>query len=44
MHSALVRGGSDNITCALVHLAQPEMDRRETNDHDDTVPVFQYRN
>ncbi|PSU34411.1 PP2C family protein-serine/threonine phosphatase [Photobacterium lutimaris] len=43
MHSALVKGGSDNITCALVQLTRSEMDYQGAVCSDDTVPVFHKR-
>ncbi|WP_246615024.1 PP2C family protein-serine/threonine phosphatase [Agarivorans litoreus] len=39
MHSALVKGASDNVSCVLVKVSQSDADSEEEH-CDDTVPVF----
>lgn len=40
MHSALVRGATDNVTCVLVKVALTDVDNMESQNEDDTIPVF----
>ncbi len=40
MHSALVRGASDNVTCALVKVCCDQNEIAENQQDDATIPVF----
>jgi len=40
MHSALVRGASDNVTCALVKVRQAQTEFEAVTREDATIPVF----
>ena len=40
MHSALVRGASDNVTCALVKVRQEQTEFEAVTREDATIPVF----
>lgn len=42
MHSALVRGASDNVTCVLVRATNTGGDNQQGTESDDTVPLFNY--
>ncbi|MDF4932290.1 serine/threonine-protein phosphatase, partial [Vibrio parahaemolyticus] len=40
MHSALVRGASDNVTCALIKVRQAQTECETVTREDATIPVF----
>ncbi|MDW2036323.1 serine/threonine-protein phosphatase, partial [Vibrio sp. 665] len=40
MHSALVRGASDNVTCALIKVRQEPSEFDSARRDDATIPVF----
>lgn len=40
MHSALVRGAQDNVTCALIKAMAAEYSAEVAQSNDATVPIF----
>lgn len=40
MHSALVRGASDNVTSVLIRVTKAAMESHDRPENDDTVPLF----
>lgn len=42
MHSALVKGASDNVTCILIRATSSGLDNHDGIGSDDTVPLFNY--